>query len=203
MAFSRDLVPTFGRRVNDVLRGMLRPSLCAEKGKVLIAADWSAIEGRVNPWLSNRGYNKLMMFVDGVDVYKANAAATFRVIYDSVTKEGRQIGKVQELACGFGGGLGAFAAMCKIYGLQMRESRARELVKAWRASNQWAVFFWQELESAYMSAVRNQGEIFTAGKISYLFDGLHLWYSLPSGRVLCYPFARFEENGALTYAKAS
>jgi DNA polymerase len=36
----------------------------------------------------------------------------------------------------------------------------------------------------------------------YLFDGLHLWYSLPSGRVLCYPFARLEDDG-ISYAKAA
>jgi DNA polymerase len=29
-----------------------------------------------------------------------------------------------------------------------------------------------------------------------------LWYALPSGRVLCYPYARIEEEG-VTYAKAS
>jgi hypothetical protein len=35
-----------------------------------------------------------------------------------------------------------------------------------------------------------------------LFDGVHLWYALPSGRILCYPFAKLEEDG-VTYAKAA
>jgi DNA polymerase len=41
-----------------------------------------------------------------------------------------------------------------------------------------------------------------AGRVTYYFDGVHLWYSLPSGRVLCYPHALIEEDG-VTYAKAS
>jgi DNA polymerase len=35
-----------------------------------------------------------------------------------------------------------------------------------------------------------------------MYDGLHLWYALPSGRVLCYPFARTEADG-ITYAKSA
>ena len=50
--------------------------------------------------------------------------------------------------------------------------------------------------------MRNKGYEFSAGRVTYLFDGLHLWYALPSGRVLCYPFARLEEEG-VTYAKAA
>jgi DNA polymerase len=50
--------------------------------------------------------------------------------------------------------------------------------------------------------MRNPGREFTAGLITYLFDGTHLWYALPSGRVLCYPFAKLEPDG-VTYAKAS
>jgi DNA polymerase len=152
--------------------------------------------------LSGNGEDKLKIFESGLDVYKTNASATFNVAYDAVDKDQRQVGKVQELACGFGGGIGAFAAMGRVYGLQMPEDEARKMVNAWRRANPWSVQFWNDLEEAYTRALRNKNEIFTAGRISYLFDGQHLWYSLPSGRVLCYPYARFEDDN-ITYAKAS
>jgi DNA polymerase len=93
--------------------------------------------------------------------------------------------------------------MGRIYGLLMSESDAKRMVDAWRRANKWAVPYWSGLEETYMRAMRNKGREFTIGRVTYLFDGLHLWYALPSGRVLCYPFARFDEEGNLTYAKAS
>jgi DNA polymerase bacteriophage-type len=199
------IVPDHGRRVTDVLKGMLRPSLMASKGKRLVVADWAAIEARVTPWASDSifGERKLDIFAKGEDVYKHNAMATFHVGYDDVDKDQRQIGKVQELACGFAGGVGAFASMGRIYGLIMTESSAKRMVDAWRRANKWAVPYWSGLEDTYMRAMRNKNREFTTGRVTYLFDGLHLWYALPSGRVLCYPFARFNEKGELTYAKAS
>lgn len=205
MVRGHQIVPDHGRRVTDVLKGMLRPALMADTGKRLVVADWAAIEARVTPWASNStfGANKLDIFAKGEDVYKHNAMATFHVGYDDVDKDQRQIGKVQELACGFAGGVGAFASMGRIYGLMMSESDARRMVDAWRRANKWAVPYWSGLEETYMRAMRNKGREFTIGRVTYLFDGLHLWYALPSGRVLCYPFARFDEEGNLTYAKAS
>ena len=205
MVRGHQIVPAHGRRVTDVLKGMLRPALMADKGKRLVVADWAAIEARVTPWASNStfGANKLDIFAKGEDVYKHNAMATFHVSYDDVDKDQRQIGKVQELACGFAGGVGAFASMGRIYGLLMSESDAKRMVDAWRRANKWAVPYWSGLEETYMRAMRNKGREFTIGRVTYLFDGLHLWYALPSGRVLCYPFARFDEEGNLTYAKAS
>ena len=196
------IVPKFGKRVTDVLKGMLRPALIPSKGKYLVVADWSAIEARVNPWLSGKGDDKLAIFASGEDVYKVNAAATFRVSVSRVTKEQRQIGKVQELACGFAGGVGAFAAMGRAYGVVLHESDARRMVDAWRRANPWSVPYWQDLESAYTRAMRNKGKEFNAGRVTYMFDGLHLWYVLPSGRILCYPYARLESEG-VTYAKAA
>ena len=73
---------------------------------------------------------------------------------------------------------------------------------AWRRSNIWAVNYWQELEAAYTSAIRNPKHEYKAGRVTYMHDGMHLWYSLPSKRILCYPFAKFDD-GEVTYAKAS
>jgi len=198
------LAPQYGARVTDVLKSMLRPALLPAKGHVLVVSDWSAIEGRVHPWLSNGedGEAKLDVFREGRDPYIVNAAATFNVGYDAVTKDQRQIGKVQELACGFLGGKGAFATFGKIYGVRFSEHEARRAVNGWRAANPWAVRHGDELESAYRRALRNKGREFHAGRVVYFFDGQHLWYMLPSGRILCYPFARFEGDN-VTYAKAS
>ena len=202
MVRGHQIVPQYGRRVTDVLKGMLRPALIPAPGKSFVVADWSSIEARVTPWCSGAGDDKLTLFRDGADVYKVNAAATFRCRVEDVTKDQRQVGKVQELACGFAGGVGAFAAMGRVYGLSLPESEARKMVDAWRRANPWSVPYWQELEIAYTRAIRNPKTKMKAGRVTYYFDGLHLWYALPSGRVLCYPFARIEDEG-VTYAKAS
>jgi DNA polymerase len=193
------IVPQHGRRITDILKGMLRPALIPAPGHALVVADWAAIEARANPWLSTKGQAKLALFESGEDVYVANARATFQK--RNISKDQRQIGKVQELACGFAGGIGAFAAMGRAYGLSLPEHEARKMVDGWRRANQWAVGYWFDLESAYTRAMRHKGHEFTAGRTTYLFDGQHLWYSLPSGRVLCYPFARIDAEG-ITYAKA-
>jgi DNA polymerase len=202
MVRGHDIVPKYGKRITDVLKGMLRPSIIPAKGKALVVADWSSIEARMNPWLSNclAGDAKLDLFRRGEDVYVANARATFHT--QEISKDQRQIGKVQELACGFAGGVGAFAAMGRAYGIHLPESDARRMVDAWRRANPWSVPYWQKLEEAYTRAMRNKGYEFNAGRVTYLFDGTHLWYALPSGRVLCYPFAKIEEEG-VTYAKAA
>ena len=203
MVRGHKIVPKFGKRVTDVLKGMLRPAMIPAKGHQFVVADWSSIEARVTPWLSNNGDDKLALFNSGQDVYKFNASKTFGCAIEDVTKDQRQVGKVQELACGFAGGIGAFAAMGRVYGINMPEDEARRMVNAWRIANKWSVPFWNDIELAYTRALSRQGEIFEAGKIKYLFRGQHLWYALPSGRVLCYPYAKFEDDGSITYAKAS
>jgi DNA polymerase len=204
MVRGHDIVPKYGKRITDVLKGMLRPAIIPAKNHVLVVADWSSIEARMNPWLSNclAGNAKLDLFRHGEDVYKVNAAATFHVAVQDVDKDQRQIGKVQELACGFAGGVGAFAAMGRAYGIHLPESDARRMVDAWRRANAWSVPYWSQLEYAYSRAMRNKGYEFSAGRVTYLYDGQHLWYALPSGRVLCYPYARLEEDG-ISYAKAA
>jgi len=198
------VAPAYGKRVTDVLKSMLRPALMPRAGHSFVVADWSAIEGRVHPWLSNchAGEAKLDVFRSKLDPYKVNAAATFGVSYDEVSKNMRQVGKVQELALGFLGGPGAFETFGRIYGVRLTDAEVARAVTGWRRANPWAMAHGEALERAYMTAMRNPGKEVPAGRVVYLFDRTHLWYALPSGRVLCYPFARLEDDG-LTYAKAS
>jgi len=205
MVRGHEIVPRFEKRITDVLKKMLRPAIVAAPGNVLIAYDWSAIEGRVHPWLSNcpAGEAKLDVFRSGLDPYKVNAAATFRVPYADVAGDQRQVGKVQELALGFLGGAGAFEVFGRAYGIRLSPGEVQRAVDGWRRANPWAQAHGQQLENAYLRAMRNKGHEFKAGRVVYLFDGQTLWYALPSGRVLCYPNAKFDDEGNVTYTKAA
>ena len=202
MVRGHQIVPNYGKRVTDVLKGMLRPALVPAPGKVFVVADWSSIEGRVNPWLSNcpAGETKLDVFRSGRDPYKVNAMALFGVAYDDVSGDQRQVGKVQELALGFLGGPGSFETFGRVYGVQVEN--VPRAIRVWRSANPWAMRHGQALENAYTFAMRNVGREFPAGRVVYMFDGQHLWYALPSGRVLCYPYAKLEADG-VSYLKAS
>jgi DNA polymerase len=212
MVRGHEIVPRFEKRITDVLKKMLRPAIVAAPGNVLISYDWSAIEGRVHPWLSNctAGEAKLDVFRSGMDPYIVNAAATFRLSYEHIKAEHeagrsdmRQIGKVQELALGFLGGAGAFEVFGRAYGIRLSASEVQRAVDGWRRANPWAQKHGQALENAYLRAMRHKGREFAAGRVVYLFDGQTLWYSLPSGRVLCYPNAKFDDEGNVTYTKAA
>ncbi len=204
MVRGHSVVPRFGVRVTDVLKGMLRPALIPAPGKQFVVADWSAVEARVTAWASadSQAEDVLQVFRDGRDIYKREAAGIYRVPEETVDKEQRQIGKVAILSLGFAGSIGAFAAMGRNYGITLPESDARRIVDAWRRANSWAVRYWAKLEDAYTRALRNPGREFSAGRVTYLYDGQHLWYALPSGRILCYPFAKFEGD-EITYIKAA
>jgi DNA polymerase len=212
MVRGHSITPQFGKRITDVLKGMLRPALIAKPGHVLIAYDWSAIEGRVHPWLSNcpTGEAKLDVFRSGLDPYIVNAVATYRQSYEHIAAEHeagrsdmRQVGKVQELALGFLGGAGAFEVFGRVYGIHLSVGEMARAVDGWRRANPWAMQHGQQLEGAYLRAMRNKNHEFSAGRVTYMFDGQMLWYSLPSGRVLCYPNAKFDEEGNVTYTKAA
>ena len=202
MVRGHQIVPNYGKRVTDVLKGMLRPALVPAPGKVFVVADWSSIEGRVNPWLSNcpAGETKLDVFRSGRDPYKVNAMALFGVAYDDVSGDQRQVGKVQELALGFLGGPGSFETFGRVYGVQVEN--VPRAIRVWRSANPWAMKHGHDLEAAYTRAMRHKGHECRAGRVCYLFDGQHLWYALPSGRVLCYPYAKIEADG-VSYLKAS
>lgn len=108
--------------VADAIRGMI----VAAPGHKLIAADFSQIEARVNPWLAGeqsvldafRAYD----MKEGPDIYSVTAAGVYNVPVAQVGKDKRQVGKVATLALGFGGGPVAFAKMAKNYKLDVGDA---------------------------------------------------------------------------------
>ena len=121
----------------------IRGCITAPPGKKLVVADLSNIEGRGIAWLAGENW-KLKAFREfdagrGHDLYKLAYAASFGIKPDDVTKDQRQIGKVQELACGYQGGVGAFVTFAAGYGIDLDELAARAVKfipgEAWGQAN--------------------------------------------------------------------
>lgn len=106
---------------DDVLglaRDALRGCFVAPLGSRLIAADLSAIEGRVLAWVAGEDW-KVGAYREGQDIYTLAYARTFQVPQPQVGKAERQVGKVLELALGYGGGVGAFRTFADAYRLDL------------------------------------------------------------------------------------
>jgi DNA polymerase len=133
MAGAADLVvPDVMQLTSSAIRGCI----VAPEGKKLVVADLSNIEGRDQAWLAGEGW-KLQAFCDfdtvlgmgadgkalrkGHDLYKLAYGNSFGVKPEDVDDDQRQIGKVQELALGYEGGVGAFVTFAAAYSINLEE----------------------------------------------------------------------------------
>lgn len=177
--------------VLDTLSQLIRTAFIPKPGYKFLVADFSAIEARVIAWLAGETW-RMQAFAEGKDIYCASASKIFGV---PVVKHGenghlRQKGKVAELACGYGGSVGAMKAMG---GAEMSDAELKQLVTDWRTASPHIVQLWWDVENAAIKAVRDKTETETHG-IHFSYESGFLFIRLLSGRRLAYVKPRIGEN---------
>ena len=177
--------------VPQTLSELIRTVLIPSDGCRFIVSDFSAIEARVIAYLADEAW-RLNVFAEGGDIYCASASQMFHV---PVVKHGinghlRQKGKVAELACGYGGSVGAMKAMG---GAEMSDAELKQLVTDWRTASPHIVQLWWDVERAALTAVREQLSTETHG-FRFSYEAGILFIRLLSGRRLAYVKPRIEPN---------
>ena len=134
LAGDRAELARFGDPIK-VATQLSRAALCAGPGNELICADLGAIESRIPAWFANEVW-KLAAFRkydatgdETLHPYRQIAAQMLNKGVLAIAKAERQMGKCAELACGFGGALGAWR---KIAGDE--DTRSDCTIGAWRTS---------------------------------------------------------------------
>jgi DNA polymerase len=248
-AIASDAVDLVYDKPMEVLSAGVPWAITAPKGKKLVAADLSNIEGRVLAWLAGEDW-KLQAFREqdadpdnkAKDLYVIGYAKSFRMRIEDVVADHeaggdwRQIGKVQELALGYQGAVGAFVSMAGVYRIDLEKMAAQAVLEPqmeakaqaawrkaeeqkrtlglservykvcwaftqlWRRANPKIVQLWRDLEDAARAAIRLPDNVYPVGRLEFGRVANWLRVRLPSGRFLCYPSPRVDdETGQISY----
>lgn len=171
--------------VPDTLSQLIRTAFIPRQGMKFIVADFSAIEARVIAWLAGEEW-RMRAFAYGEDIYCASASKMFGV---PVVKHGenghlRQKGKISELACGFGGSVGAMKAM-GADSLGLSDTELKQIVTDWREASPHITELWWAVDRAVKKAVKEKTATKTHGLL-FSYEAGFLFIRLPSGRRLAY-----------------
>jgi DNA polymerase len=188
-------VKKYGDKTMEALSAGLRGAMTASPGKVLVTADYAAIEARVLLWLADDPF-ALAKFKMGMNLYVDMA----RFIYnnDSIVKPSETdatyakeyaLGKAAILGAGFGMGAPRFMDTCaQQYGIEISEDMAKTAIQAYRKKYKKVVEMWYAQEAAAIHAVRTPGSTHPCGKVVWGMDPKRefLVCKLPAGRHLRY-----------------
>jgi DNA polymerase bacteriophage-type len=169
------------------LSSLVRSAIKAPDGKTFIDVDFSSVENRVGVYLAGQK-DKIEMFRKGLDEYKVFASESlYRVPYDEVTKDMRQVSKSAVLGALFGQGPKGLVKYAEGMGVKLSEGQAKNAVDSYRMSYNKVKELWAQCEGAAIQAVENPGNPFRAGNKLVLKCAKNaLWMQLPSGRLICW-----------------
>lgn len=198
---------------------VLRRSMRAMDGHIVLASDSSQIECRINSLLSNQA-DLVQLFLDGGDPYVDMASAIFNKPYDEIfhaakvegTKDGkrmRNLGKECQLADGYGMSWATFKARMELFGNMEAAEMAEELTKAYRNKNNMIVAFWRQCDRI-LDTLYAGGSVSFGGPNQDLFfaDGSSVFHDvkipsirLPNGTYIWYQNLRKEagDDGRINY----
>ena len=188
-------VKTLYPRPLSIIGDCSRSMICAAPGRVLIGADFSAVESRVLAWVAGEAwkldsYRRFDATRDPRDEpYCETACRIFGVPSGTYTKDSpeRGVGKTCDLAFGYMGGLNAWR---KFQPDKFSDAEVETFKAEWRAAHPATVKFWHNIDRAAVLAVRERGQIVRCGRIDLKYTGAFLQLKLPSGRKLSYPQPR-------------
>jgi DNA polymerase len=195
--------------VSNCLRGMF----IAKPGHVLVASDYSAIEAVVLAELAGEEWRKEVFRTHG-KIYEMSASKVTGIPFETLLEfkertgkhhEARKLGKVAELASGYGGWLGAWHN----FGADefMDDDEIKRAVLAWRDASPAIVEFWggqyrhgsSELQYFGVEGMAIQAVLYPGTVYAYKgirFESLRdiLQIILPSGRRLYYHAPRLDRS---------
>ena len=188
-----DILELLYDNVPDILSQLIRTAFVPKENMKFYVADFSSIEARVIAWLAGETWRE-ELFKKGGDIYCMSASQMFGVpvVKHGINGDLRQKGKIAELACGYGGSVGALTAMGAL-DMGLKEDELKPLVLSWREANQNIVALWWAVDKAIKDAIVMKGMTKTHGIEFECRSGL-LRITLPSGRKLTYVKPKIEIN---------
>ena len=188
-----DILELLYDNVPDILSQLIRTAFVPKENMKFYVADFSSIEARVIAWLAGETWREELFKKDG-DIYCMSASQMFGVpvVKHGINGDLRQKGKIAELACGYGGSVGALTAMGALE-MGLKEDELKPLVLSWREANQNIVALWWAVDKAIKDAIVMRGVTKTHGIEFECSSGL-LRITLPSGRKLSYVKPKIEIN---------
>ena len=184
--------------ISSCLRGMFIAAPLHD----LICSDYSAIEAVVLAALAREEW-RLEVFRTHGKIYEMSASKITGIPFaefEIYKKENgshhparSKIGKVAELASGFGGGLGAWRAFGA--GEFFSDAEIQKTVKMWRNESPNIVNFWYAIERAAINAVGTPNVTYSHNGIKFICKNDALYCKLLSGRCLTYHEPILSPNG--------
>ena len=175
------------------LSSLVRSAISAPAGQTFVDVDFSSIENRVGVWLAGQT-DKVELFRKGLDEYKVFASTSlYRVPYEDVTKDQRQVAKSAVLGAMFGQGAKGLVKYAEGMGVTINETKAKAAVTSYRDSYSKVRDLWYECERAAIKAIDTPGITIRVGsKLALWTKKDVLWLKLPSGRHICWQRPKFE-----------